>query len=122
MPHNTGMGWIRLHKRMAIYYRDHFDCVWCRGVFPIDTLGYGLTLDHLEGSSNEVINLVTCCHWCNTSRHDATLDEWIERLVERGHYASTVRKRLKRQISKPLITREGSIWLARQRRPKYKPV
>jgi len=120
VPHNQGMGWIRLHKRMAIYYRDHFDCVWCRCVFPIDTQGYGLTLDHLVGNDNEVTNLVTCCHWCNTSRHDDTLEEWIRRLVDdRGMSARTLRRRIARQTSKPLITREGSLWLAQQRRPKY---
>ena len=53
-------------------------------------------LDHLDGTSNEATNLVTCCHWCNTSRHADTLDEWIERLVqEHGMYARTIRKRLR---------------------------
>ena len=70
MPDNRGQGqnWIRLDLRLAIYARDHFDCVWCRHVFPFDPLGYGLTLDHIDGPSNRPDNLVTACNGCNAGR------------------------------------------------------
>ena len=69
-----GSKWIRPEKRMAIYIRDGFDCVYCRGVFP---LGTDLTLDHITprslGGSTDASNLVTCCLSCNSSRQDAEL-------------------------------------------------
>lgn len=70
MPDNRGQGmnWIRLDLRLAIYARDHFDCVWCRQIFPLDPLGYGLTLDHVDGPSNAPANLVTACNECNVAR------------------------------------------------------
>jgi len=71
MPDNRGRGmnWIRLDLRLAIYARDHFDCVWCRQVFPVDPLGYGLTLDHIgDPSDNRPCNLVTACNDCNAGR------------------------------------------------------
>ena len=69
-----GSKWIRPEKRMAIYIRDGFDCVYCRGVVP---LGTDLTLDHITPRSldggNDASNLVTCCLSCNSSRQDAEL-------------------------------------------------
>jgi len=69
-----GSKWIRPEKRLAIYVRDGFDCVYCRGVFP---LGTDLTLDHItprsRGGSNDASNLVTCCFSCNSARQDAEL-------------------------------------------------
>lgn len=118
MPHNKGMDWVRLPKRMAIYFRDGFDCVWCRGVFPIDTRGYGLTLDHLDGVSNDPKNLVTCCGPCNSARKELTQQQWYERLGERGFHVRSVKNRVKRQIRKPINLHAGK-WLASLRRPNY---
>ena len=75
VPDNRGLGmnWIRLDLRLAIYARDHFDCVWCRQVFPPDPHGYGLTLDHVDGPSNAPDNLVTACNGCNAGRGGAPL-------------------------------------------------
>lgn len=69
-----GSKWIRPEKRLAIYIRDGWDCVYCRTVFP---LGRDLTLDHIVprslGGGNDAANLVTCCLSCNSSRQDAPL-------------------------------------------------
>jgi hypothetical protein len=119
MPHNTGMDWIRLPKRFAVYFRDSFDCVWCRCVFPIDTKGHGLTLDHLDGSKgHDATNLVTCCHECNSTRQDLTLDEWYARLASEGHNVRGLKLRVARLTRKPLNMYAGK-WLASLRRPKY---
>lgn len=119
MPHNKGMDWLRLPKRMAIYYRDAFDCVWCRGVFPIDTRGYGLTLDHLDPSKgHEASNLVTCCNSCNSARKELTQAEWCKRLKERGYNVEGIRKRIRRLTRKSLNLYAGK-WLASLRRPNY---
>lgn len=68
----TGSGsWIRQEKRLAIYLRDRFACVYCERdlsqASPRD-----LTLDHLtprsSGGSNDPSNLITACHPCNSKR------------------------------------------------------
>ena len=119
MSHNKGMDWIRLSKRMAIYFRDSFDCVWCRNVFPIDTKGYGLTLDHLDSTKgNESSNLVTCCGSCNSSRQDLTLKEWYKVLEKRGYNPRRIKERIARLTKKPLNMHAGK-WLALLRRPNY---
>ena len=107
------MNWIRLEKRLAIYHRDDFDCVWCRGVFPLCTLGYGLTLDHLEGASNDASNLVTACHWCNTSRNDMPLGAWLKHLRALGHRGVKARIR----TAKPLDMQAGRYLASLRKRP-----
>lgn len=65
--------WIRVEKRLALYVRDGFACVYCgrdlRNAAPAD-----VTLDHLlprcSGGSNDATNLVTACRACNSSRQD----------------------------------------------------
>lgn len=68
---------VRRSLRMAIYARDHFDCVYCRLVFPLCTDGRGLTLDHVKprsrGGRNTAANLVTACKRCNSSRGNRPL-------------------------------------------------
>lgn len=64
---------VTSHKRLAIYIRDSFACVYCeqdlRNARPMD-----ITLDHLvaqtNGGTNQATNLVTACRKCNCSRQD----------------------------------------------------
>jgi len=63
--------WIRRERRLALYIRDSFRCLYCgsdlRHAAPAD-----ITLDHLlprsAGGNNEATNLVTACRSCNSSR------------------------------------------------------
>ena len=120
MPHNKGMDWVRLPKRMALYYRDSFDCVWCRGVFPLNHYGYGLSLDHLDPAKGHVsTNLVTCCISCNSARKDLSLDQWYKCLAEHGYSTRRLKERVKRLTQKRLNMFAGE-WLASLRRPNYK--
>jgi Na+-translocating ferredoxin:NAD+ oxidoreductase RnfC subunit len=119
MPHNSGMDWIRLQKRMAIYHRDGFDCVWCRSVFPINELGHGLELDHVhrEGG-NEAYNLVTCCHTCNSVRQTMPMMIWLDKLArENNETPQEVAYRVLVALGTPLNMKEGKR-LAELRRPK----
>jgi len=120
MPHNKGMDWVRLPKRMSVYFRDSFDCVWCRGVFPLDHLGYGLTLDHVDPTQgHDAANLVTCCGPCNSAKKDLSPDEWYKRLAERGYNTRRIKERVARLTRKTLNLHAGA-WLASLRRPNYK--
>lgn len=115
------MDWIRLHRRFAIYHRDGFDCLYCQGLFEVDQLGYGLTLDHVEPTDdNAPRNLVTACHDCNSTKRDQTLDVWLDWLLEhKGIEPEAVRARLAKQLVLPLNLNKG-LQLAQARRPKYR--
>lgn len=120
MPHNKGMDWISLHQRMRVYLRDHFDCVWCRMVFPPPELGHALSLDHVDGRSNETSNLVTCCLECNSSRKGLSAEEYAHILGRRMfEHPQIILARVYEAIAKPLPARELGVELARARRPKY---
>jgi hypothetical protein len=121
VPHNKGMDWIRLHQRMRIYARDHFDCVWCRMIFPTDDLGYGLSLDHFQGRSNAPSNLVTCCIECNSARKGLTTEEWAGVLGYRMFEApEAILERARAAVVLPLPPRDVGLALARARRPNYR--
>lgn len=77
--------WIKPERRLAIYMRDHFQCVAC-GVDMEDMDPNMVTLDHVLskhtyskltpaeqlafGSVNKTSNLVSCCKPCNSSKQD----------------------------------------------------
>lgn len=69
----AGSGWITKSRRLAIYLRDSFTCIYClrdlHGAAPSD-----VTLDHvvawIDGGSDDECNLVTACRACNSSRGD----------------------------------------------------
>lgn len=75
--HQAKGQWIRRDKRLAIYLRDRFCCLYCcrdlHGADPAD-----VTLDHIvcqsDGGSNDASNLVLSCRHCNCSRQDKPLD------------------------------------------------
>lgn len=74
-----GMKWCRHSKRLAIYARDGFACVWCGAGVEQD--GVRLTLDHCTphstpGSTNAADNLVCACLRCNSSRGKRPLAEF----------------------------------------------
>jgi len=78
-PH--GSKWIRRSRRLALYLRDGFACVYC-GVSLRESRPQAITLDHIDGveifgapvHTND--NLVTSCEACNRRKGDAPLDEW----------------------------------------------
>jgi hypothetical protein len=75
-PHQPVGRWIRVEKRLAIYLRDGFRCVYCmtdlHGADPRD-----VALDHLtpkaDGGTNDATNLVTACRSCNSRRQDMSV-------------------------------------------------
>jgi 5-methylcytosine-specific restriction endonuclease McrA len=73
----NGMNWIRQSSRLAIYLRDGLACVYCG--HSVEN-GAQLTLDHVRsyenGGTNKAINLVTCCHRCNSSKGDRTVAQF----------------------------------------------
>jgi 5-methylcytosine-specific restriction endonuclease McrA len=92
----SGGKWIRPEKRLAIYLRDEFHCVYC-GSNLHNADPFDITLDHIKcrsaGGNNSEMNLITACRSCNSSRGDKTIAEYAD--------AST-RKAIKRQTRRKL--------------------
>ncbi len=102
---NQGSNWIRREKRLAIYSRDGFCCLFCgRGAED----GVELTLDHVLprelGGSNEASNLATACMDCNKRKGSQALPFFLMTL---GRTATSLRKRLVAQLALPLNMVEG---------------
>lgn len=71
-----GSKWIRPDKRLAIYMRDGWRCVYCKKNLRSVKPKYR-TLDHVtpvaRGGSNAETNLVTACKACNDAKKDTTV-------------------------------------------------
>lgn len=71
MSNKNGSHWIRPVKRLAIYIRDNFTCVYC-GKNLKNAKPKLRTLDHVLprelGGSNRADNLVTACKRCNDAK------------------------------------------------------
>jgi len=70
---NNGSKWIRPERRLAIYLRDRFTCLYClRDLHDADPRD--ITLDHIKpghfAGNHHESNLCTACRSCNSSRQD----------------------------------------------------
>lgn len=76
--------WIRRNKRIRIYERDGWKCIWCtcQVVTKHKRANFfrGATLDHFlprcMGGGNEPTNLVTSCKRCNDRRGATEVERW----------------------------------------------
>lgn len=73
---NGGSKWIRKERRLAIYLRDRFLCLYClRDLHDADPRD--ITLDHVKpghfAGNHHESNLICCCRACNSSRQDIPL-------------------------------------------------
>jgi 5-methylcytosine-specific restriction endonuclease McrA len=108
----NGSKWIRPEKRLAIYLRDRFTCIYCLAdlhcAAPTD-----ITLDHIKtrskGGSNSERNLITACRACNSSRQDKPLSRFAGPETIK-HIRRNTRRSLKRYLvlAKAMIAGEGS--------------
>jgi 5-methylcytosine-specific restriction endonuclease McrA len=93
--------WIRREKRLALYIRDEFHCVYC-GRNLHDANPQDITLDHLQaraaGGGNGEGNLVTACRSCNCARQDTVLHRWITDAAHRARIRAQARKSIARHL------------------------
>lgn len=102
--------WIRTDKRLAIYLRDRFTCLYCctdlHDADPTD-----ITLDHVipqaSGGGHSESNLVTACRSCNCSRQDKPLARFAGRET-RAHVRRNTRRSLRpyRRLAKAILAGE----------------
>jgi len=76
----NGAHWIRREKRLAIYLRDQFRCVYCnRNLAKVKAKLR--VLDHVipvtKGGTNHESNLATCCSRCNNQKGDRVGGEFL---------------------------------------------
>lgn len=102
---NLGSKWIRPEKRLAVYLRDGFECVYCgkngKPATILNTRGGALlTLDHLQprelGGDNDPFNLVTACVTCNSARKALGVSDFIRVVAQAGGYSEEeIRRRVR---------------------------
>lgn len=109
MSNANGSKWIRPEKRLAIYSRDGFCCVYCAAEDK-------LSLDHLQprelGGNHDASNLVTCCVSCNSARQDSSMREWLKALRDQGVNTDGLAGKIRRLAVKTLNMAEGKRLLA----------
>lgn len=100
--HNQGSNWIRREKRLAIYARDDYRCMYCQ----TDLAGDVATLDHVAprelGGGNETTNLVTACLSCNSSKRALSVRNFLVILRDHGVETEGVAARVRRQTRRAL--------------------
>lgn len=108
--HQPTGSWIRPDKRLAIYLRDRFTCLYCltdlHDADPAD-----ITLDHVkaksDGGGNGEDNLITSCRSCNCRRQDKPLARFVGPKA-RAHVHRNLRRSLKpyRKLAKAILAGE----------------
>jgi hypothetical protein len=103
-------GWCRPRKRLAIYIRDNFTCLWC-GADLRFVEASGISLDHLEpkvnGGTNNAENLITACHACNSRRQDTPWREFCDGMFREVWIESQVRLPLNFELVDALLNQRS---------------
>jgi 5-methylcytosine-specific restriction endonuclease McrA len=94
---SNGSKWIRPERRLAIYLRDRFLCLYClRDLHDADPRD--ITLDHIRpghaAGNHHESNLCTACRSCNSSRQDKPLCRYAS-VETRAHIRRNTRRDLK---------------------------
>lgn len=107
-----GMNWIRQEKRLSIYIRDHFACLYC-GV-GVEDEGVILCLDHVNhNGGNEASNLVTACMECNRGKWFWSLKRWLKKVKN----PEKVMARIERALATPIDVQAAKAIRARRNQP-----
>lgn len=64
-------------KRLAIFARDGFRCVYCGNAFTADDLSVDHVQPRMRGGDGSQGNVVTACRGCNTAKGGRRLSEFL---------------------------------------------
>lgn len=107
-PHQPVGRWIVVERRLALYMRDDFRCLWC-GADLSRTSAFNVTLDHIrrrvDGGSNKNRNLFTACRTCNSRRYGTANDVDIAKLAQIRRWTNGRRIRRLLALTKTLCAR-----------------
>lgn len=109
-----GMNWIRQEKRLALYMRDNFSCLYCGA--GIEQGEVTLSLDHVKHwAGNHESNLVTACMDCNMGKGWKSLNTFLKRF----RAPDKIRERVQRALAKPIaeLVKEAKLIRARREEP-----
>jgi len=113
MSNVYGSKWIRRDKRLAIYLRDQFRCVYCNKNLA-NVKAKFRTLDHVVptaiGGGNEASNLVTCCKRCNDRKSDKHLWEQTTDPIVTNRVCDALERPINRALAKAILS--GSLDLS----------
>lgn len=74
-----GRKWIPKAVREEVYRRDGYTCQYCHKSFDVREL----TIEHVvpvsEGGLDDIVNYITACRSCNSSKRDKSVIEFLER-------------------------------------------
>ena len=95
-----GSGWITRKRRLAIYLRDGFKCVYCTADLT-QANPREVTLDHIKprckGGSHKAKNLITACITCNSQRQHDRIGIFVHKLWTRKVYRDRCLNRIEEQ-------------------------
>ena len=125
-----GSKWIRREKRLAIYMRDNFRCLWCNR--SVENNGEAC-IDHLvpqsKGGDNDPSNLLTSCKRCNDHRGDLSAKEFIAILSKSERGRKKIYQRIAAAVSQFLqfhkdeakkeIAEQGYIPRGQKKKPEF---
>lgn len=116
MSNDHGSKWIRPAKRLAIYHRDGFACVYCGATVEA---GAVLSLDHVRprelGGGHQASNLVTACIPCNSARQELPMKRWLATLADKGRDPVELAARVRRQTRRVIDIATGKALLEARR-------
>lgn len=97
----SGSKWITPQRRLAIYLRDNFQCIYCGKT----VLTVTLSLDHIVARStgkndHSSGNLITCCMLCNSERNNTEIETFLS--VKHGKNSHKVAARIAELTSKDM--------------------
>jgi hypothetical protein len=114
-----GSKWCKpVPRRMAIYARDDFTCVYCLKTSTLVGTPKTLSLDHhvsrSEGGTDETSNLLTACVSCNATRKDYGNRIFFAAMREKGYDMSKVSARIRNALARQINMKLGRELLARR--------
>jgi len=104
-----GTNWSRREKRLAIYMRDNWHCVYCDKDLEFVHNARERQLDHVKPilnstPDNRATNLVTACKLCNGRKNGKTLETFLKGDQEKiDHVLAQLAKPIDVQAAKVIL-------------------